>query len=95
MTEAIDYETGNIVWKHELGSGTGISGLLTTEGDVLFGGDTTGEFMAMDPGTGKTLWHTKLDNFVTNNGPITYMLDNRQYVLVAAYDSLYAFALPR
>jgi alcohol dehydrogenase (cytochrome c) len=27
------------------------------------------------------------------NGPITYELDNTQYVVVAAGDSLYAFAL--
>lgn len=95
LTEAIDYRTGKVVWTHELGSGAGISGLLSTDGDLLFGGDTTGEFLAMDPGTGKTLWHTRLDNFVTNNGPITYLLDGQQYVLLAAYDSLYAFSLPR
>jgi hypothetical protein len=35
-----------------------------------------------------------LDQFVTN-APMTYVLDGRQYILVAANDQLYAFALPR
>jgi len=28
-----------------------------------------------------------------SGGPITYMLDGRQYILVAAGDSLYAFVI--
>jgi alcohol dehydrogenase (cytochrome c) len=54
-TDAIDYRTGDVVWRYELGDkGTGnlISGLLTTAGDLLFGGDSYGNFLAMDPGTG-------------------------------------------
>jgi len=96
VTMAIDYKTGKVVWTHELGdkSGNLISGLLSTEGDLLFGGDTSGNFLAMDPATGKTLWHTNLDEFVTN-APITYELDGRQYVLVAAKDAWFAFTLPR
>ena len=65
---AIDYKTGKVVWSHELGdkSGVLISGLLTTAGDLLFGGDSFGNFLAMDPATGKTLWHVNLGQFVTN-----------------------------
>jgi alcohol dehydrogenase (cytochrome c) len=48
----------------------------------------------MHPGTGKTLWHVNVDQFVTNP-PMTYMLDGRQHVLVAANDTFFAFALPR
>jgi len=96
VTMAIDYKTGKVVWTHELGDkGTGnlISGLLTTAGGVLFGGDSMGNFLAMDPRTGKTLWHVNVDQFVTN-APMTYELDGRQYVLVAANDTLFAFTLP-
>ena len=96
VTMAIDYKTGKVVWTHELGNkGTGnlISGLLTTAGGVLFGGDSVGNFLAMDPATGKTLWHVNVDQFVTN-APMTYELDGRQYVLVAANDTFFAFALP-
>lgn len=95
VTMAIDYKTGKVMWTHELGdqSGNLISGLLSTEGGLLFGGDTVGNFLAMDPATGKTLWHTHLDQFVTN-APITYELDGQQYLLVAAKDTWFAFTLP-
>jgi outer membrane protein assembly factor BamB len=84
-----------VVWSHELGdkSGVLISGLLTTAGDLLFGGDSFGNFLAMDPGTGKTLWHVNLGQFVTN-APMTYELYGRQYLLVAANDNWFAFAVP-
>jgi alcohol dehydrogenase (cytochrome c) len=92
---AIDYKTGKVVWSHELGdkSGVLISGLLVTAGDLLFGGDSQGNFLAMAPATGKTLWHVNLGQFVTNSA-MTYELYGRQYVLVGANDSWFAFALP-
>ncbi|MBT9332389.1 acido-empty-quinoprotein group A [Paracidobacterium acidisoli] len=95
VTVAIDYKTGKVVWSHELGdqSAVLIAGLITTAGNLLFTGDSTGNFMALDPSTGKTLWHVGLGQYVTN-APITYMLDGRQYVLVAANDTFFAFALP-
>lgn len=95
VTVAIDYKTGKVQWTHELGNQSAvlISGLLTTEGGLIFSGDSVGNFLAMDPATGKTLWHVGLGQFITN-APITYELDGRQYILVAANDSFYAFALP-
>jgi alcohol dehydrogenase (cytochrome c) len=94
-TYAIDYKTGRVVWSHELGdkSAVLISGLLNTAGGLLFGGDSVGNFIAMDPGSGRTLWHTNLGQFVTN-AAMTYRLYGRQYVLVAANDCWFAFALP-
>jgi alcohol dehydrogenase (cytochrome c) len=41
-------------------------------------------------GNGKILWHTTLMAPPTA-GPISYLLDGKQYILVAAGDSLYAF----
>jgi len=60
---------------------------------LLFGGDSFGNFLAMDPSTGKTLWHVNLGQFVTN-APMTYELNDRQYLLVAANDQWFAFAVP-
>lgn len=96
VTMAIDYKTGKVVWSHELGdkSAVLISGLLSTAGNLLFGGDSQGNFLAMDPATGKTLWHTNFGQFVTNSA-MTYELFGRQYVLVAANDIWYAFTLPQ
>jgi alcohol dehydrogenase (cytochrome c) len=95
MTDAIDYKTGKVVWSHDLGNESAvlISGLLSTDGNLLFSGDSVGNFLAMDPSTGKTLWHVGLSQFITN-APITYELDGRQFILVAANDTFYAFALP-
>ena len=41
---------------------------------------------------GATLWHANIGR--VNNGPISYELDGKQYVLIAGGNSLYAFALP-
>jgi alcohol dehydrogenase (cytochrome c) len=57
-------------------------------------GDSWGNALAVDPATGRTLWHTNLGANM-NNAPITYELDGRQYLLFAAGDSLFAFTLPR
>ena len=46
---------------------------------------------------GATLWHQALGeigNARIGNGPISYELDGRQYLVVGGGSSLYAFALP-
>jgi alcohol dehydrogenase (cytochrome c) len=67
---------------------------LTTAGKLLFTGDPYGNFIAYDPATGRSLWHTHLPANVTN-GPMTYELDGKQYLIVGAGDSLYAFTVLR
>ncbi|MGH9328127.1 MAG: acido-empty-quinoprotein group A [Terriglobia bacterium] len=90
---ALDYRTGNVVWDHELGKGGGEAGILTTAGHVLFTADNSGHFMALEPASGKTLWHVNLGGGI-GNSPETFELDGRQYVVVAAEDLLFAFTLP-
>ncbi|HYM26404.1 MAG TPA: acido-empty-quinoprotein group A [Vicinamibacterales bacterium] len=96
---AIDYKTGKVRWSHPLavgpnGSIGGAMGLLSTGGGVLFGNDGGGDFVAYDAASGTSLWHAGL-GANTTNGPQTYLLDGRQYVVVGAGDALYAFALQR
>jgi len=94
VLKALDYKTGNVRWSHPYpGPGGGIFNLLTTAGGLLFSGDPSRNFIAFDPANGKPLWHVRLAATVSN-GAITYLLDGRQYVLVAAGDELYAFTLP-
>jgi alcohol dehydrogenase (cytochrome c) len=90
---AIDYKTGKAVWRHKYPGqgGGGTNGILTTAGHLLFAGDTGGNLVAYDPANGKILWHTRLGQ--VSNAPQTYMLDGRQYILIAAGDSLYGFSL--
>ena len=91
---AIDYRTGDVVWRHQFpgvnGEG-GAGGILATAGRLLFTGDAGGNLVAFDDTTGKPLWHSRIGRL--SNAPQTYMFDGRQYVLVAVRDRLYAFTL--
>ncbi|HTV54789.1 MAG TPA: acido-empty-quinoprotein group A [Terriglobia bacterium] len=91
---AIDYRTGKIVWDHEIGRGEGSGGILTTAGHLLFTADDSGNLMALDPATGKTLWHVYLGGRMESD-PETFELDGRQYLVVSAQNLLFAFALPK
>jgi alcohol dehydrogenase (cytochrome c) len=91
---AIDPTTGKTVWRHRFrttGGDRGAPGLLATAGRLLFGGDVSGNFVAFDPANGQPLWHARIGQ--VSNAPETYMVDGRQQVLVAAGDTLYAFAV--
>ena len=66
-------------------------GILTTAGKLLFVGDPGGNLVAYDPANGKSLWHTQLGE--VSSSPETYLISGKQYVLIAAVDTLYAFAL--
>ncbi len=95
--KAIDYRTGKIRWSHPMaltaGSAAGPPpGLLSTAGRLLFGSDGGGNFVAYDPVTGRPLWHAGL-GVNPSNGPVTYSIDGRQYVVVGAGDLLFAFSL--
>ena len=90
---AIDPKTGKIAWRHKyrtVAEGRG-QGLLTTAGRLLFGGDPDGNFVAYDVANGNPLWHAATGQ--VSNAPETYMVDGRQYVLVAAGDTLFAFTV--
>jgi len=89
---AIDYQTGKIVWNHPLGDGAGTAGVLTSDTGLTFSGDIAGNVMAFRTTNGVTLWHQAIGKM--NNGPITYELDGKQYLVVAGGSSLYAFGLP-
>jgi len=113
---AIDLNTGEYLWKVTLGefkelTAKGIpptgaenyGGPVATAGNLLFIGATKdGMFRAFDKRTGRVLWQAALpaSAFAT---PSTYMVNGRQYVVIACGgakvgtapgDSYVAFALP-
>jgi acido-empty-quinoprotein group A len=90
---ALDYRTGKVVWNHELGDGESLAGILTTAGHLLFSADNSGNLLALDPTTGKTLWHLNAGGRLAAS-PMTYELDGRQFLIIPVQDILYAFALP-
>ena len=85
--DAIDYRTGEVVWRRE---NDGSNGLLSTASGLLFTGDGQ-NLVAYDAKTGKPLWHSRIG--ATGNAPETYMLDGKQYILATGGDQLYAFVL--
>jgi alcohol dehydrogenase (cytochrome c) len=93
VLRAIDYRTGAIRWNHDLGDGPSAAGVLTTASGVTFTGDSVGNALALRTSDGATLWHTAIGR--VGNGPVTYELDGRQYVLLGGGSALYAFALPQ
>lgn len=91
--KAIDFKTGKIKWEHEYpGRGSGMAGILTTAGNLVFTGDPAANLVAYNAKTGAALWHSRLGVPVAN-GPMTYELDGRQYLVVGAGDQLFAFTM--
>ena len=88
---AIDPRTGQNKWKFTMTDVTD-SGILTTATDLLFAGGREGYFHALDARTGALLWKVSLGGQVAS-GPMTYQVDGKQYVTVAAGHSLFTFGL--
>jgi alcohol dehydrogenase (cytochrome c) len=92
---AIEPTTGRIAWRRPYAGATGLAGggggILTTAGNLVFTGDAGNNLVAYDAKTGQPLWHTKIGT--PSNPPITYMLDGRQYLLVACGGTLFSFVL--
>jgi PQQ-dependent dehydrogenase (methanol/ethanol family) len=94
---ALDIETGNIVWEiPEIGltDGKRVAGVLGTAGGILFYGDPSGEFLAVDERDGKTLWRLPL-NAAMKTSPMTYAVDGEQFVTLAVGSNIMTFGLPR
>ena len=95
---AIDLKTGKFLWKINLGEYPALAaqgmkntgsenygGPVLTASGVLFIGATVYDrrFHAFDSSNGKLLWETELP-FAGMATPSTYMVDGRQYVVIAA-----------
>ncbi len=93
---------GRILWQAKTPQPL-IGGVVATAGGLVFTGEGNGAFDAYEAKSGKLLWHFNCGAGV-NAPPITYALDGRQYVAVAAGgstiwgypvgDALMVFGLP-
>jgi alcohol dehydrogenase (cytochrome c) len=88
---AIDPKTGDRKWTYYMTDVTD-SGILTTASDVLFTGGREGYFQAIDARNGQLLWKSNLGGQMAA-GPITYQVDGKQYVAIAAGHAIFAFGL--
>src|SRR5204862_2994990 len=82
---AIDIETGNIRWEVEQVGPVerNYSGVLATAGNLVFYGETSGGFAAVDAAKGSTLWHFEA-GATWKASPMTYTVNRRQYVAIAS-----------
>lgn len=88
---ALDPKTGAKKWGYEMHDVT-TSGVLTTATDLLFVGGREGYFHALDAKNGSLLWRMNVGG-ETAAGPMSYSVDGKQYVAVAAGHSLFVFGL--
>jgi alcohol dehydrogenase (cytochrome c) len=88
---AVDAKTGEKKWSFDMIDVTD-SGILTTATDLLFSGNREEHFFALNARTGDLLWKTSLGGAIAN-GPMTYAVNGKQYVAVAAGNSLFVFGL--
>jgi alcohol dehydrogenase (cytochrome c) len=89
---ALDPATGKRVWEHRMAD-VSDSGLLTTSTNLLFSGNREGHFFVLDARTGKVLWTRYLGGQVIAS-PISWALDGKQYVTIAAGHAVFTFGLP-
>jgi alcohol dehydrogenase (cytochrome c) len=89
---ALDPATGNLKWEWKHASPTW-AGVLSTAGGLVFTGDAEGNFIALEAASGKVLWHFQCGASVYSS-PMSFAIDGKQYVAVAAGSALFTFALP-
>ena len=80
---AINPLTGEKKWEVPVTDLPISAGTLVTDGGLMFTGKLTGEFIALDTDTGKTLWQFKTGSSI-NATAITYTHKGRQYVTIAS-----------
>jgi alcohol dehydrogenase (cytochrome c) len=93
ILRAIEATTGRIVWEHpQIGPANSWGGVLATAGGLVFFGEDGGAFTAADARSGKILWRFPTGE-LWKASPMTYQVDGRQYVAVAAGPNILAFGL--
>jgi alcohol dehydrogenase (cytochrome c) len=88
---ALDPHTGQKKWKFAMTDVTD-SGILTTASDLLFTGGREGYFQALDARSGALLWKASVGGQVSA-APITYEIDGKQHVAIAAGHALFVYGL--
>jgi alcohol dehydrogenase (cytochrome c) len=90
---AIDPVTVSKKWEIRY-EGAGWAGVLATAGGVVFSGDHDGNFFAADSKTGEKLFQYQSGSSIFAP-PTTFMIDDRQYVVIGSGATVTSFALPR
>jgi alcohol dehydrogenase (cytochrome c) len=86
---AIDPLTGTIKWEHKVITPPW-GGVMSTAGNLVFGGTQEGVVFALDARTGERLWYFAGNERVYAS-PISYLSNGKQYVSLAVGDVLVTF----
>src|SRR5947207_1461036 len=92
---ALDIETGRIVWEIPQAGpidGKRDAGVLATAAGILFYGDASGYFVAVDERDGKTLWRLPL-NATIKTSPMTFASGGQQFIALAVGSNIMCFGL--
>jgi alcohol dehydrogenase (cytochrome c) len=90
--KAIDPDTGKTMWSFAIAQGSLTNGVLATAGNVLFAASRDGNLIALNSRTGEPLWHFQTGSAMAAS-PISYTVDGRQHVAIAAGNVVYTFTL--
>ena len=92
---AYEPASGEDVWQQVLPAITfgASSGSLTTAGNLVFQGTEDGSFYAFHAETGEQVFHHDAGRTIRSS-PLTYEVNDTQYVAVIASNTVLAFALP-
>ena len=79
---AIDYQTGEVVWRYKDPEPI-MAGVLSTEGGLVFTGSQDGHALALDAETGEMLWRFRIGGGIRSQ-PVAYQLDGETYLAIAS-----------
>jgi alcohol dehydrogenase (cytochrome c) len=89
--KAIDPRTGAVKWEHRVLTPPW-GGLMSTAGNLVFGGTIQGVIFALNATTGERLW-TFASNGPVYGTAISYLADGKQFVSIPAGDVIVTFGL--
>jgi alcohol dehydrogenase (cytochrome c) len=93
ILRALDIQSGKVVWElPQIGEGDTWGGTLATAGGLLFFGEDSGMFIAVDAANGKPLWRFQA-NQMWKASPMAYEFDGKQRVAVASGQTVMVFGL--
>jgi len=91
---AYDVATGALAWRYpQVGRGHSSGGTMTTASGLVFFGDDAQSFEAVNANDGRPLWHFNMGQDISAS-PMSYAVQGKQYVSIAAGSDVFSFALP-
>jgi alcohol dehydrogenase (cytochrome c) len=96
VLRAIDIQTGAVRWEIPMASHVipieAMPGTLATAGGLVFFADDAGYLSAADARSSQILWHFYMGQSISAS-PITYAVNGKQFVAIAAATDIMAFGM--